>query len=273
MSKFYVIGDTHGRLDMLVRSLKDWDSDSEQLILLGDYIDYGPDSFGVIREVKNLVDKYGAIALKGNHEEYFSKMIQKPNSIQNLDKNWHTNGRKETFKSFLQVDTLSKESFGQYRSEILDKRMKYIEFMDELPHYAESETFIFAHAGINLYEQGWRLDEMAMIDGDRRDFLKSRNQTNKIIVFGHIRTGIIRGTNKGIHVKQLHKMPFLDDRIWIDETGTKLGIDGGNVFGGYLHGVHLDEHADKLFITSVGQDLQLNHGELYLNKEFNRLVV
>ena len=47
-------------------------SGKNQLILLGDYIDYGPDSRAVLEKVRALQEKYGSekvIALMGNHEK------------------------------------------------------------------------------------------------------------------------------------------------------------------------------------------------------------
>ena len=42
MKKFFVIGDIHGRMDMLLKLLKEWNRVEEHLIILGDYIDRGP---------------------------------------------------------------------------------------------------------------------------------------------------------------------------------------------------------------------------------------
>ena len=81
-----VIGDIHGELAMvqaLVKKVK-YDSSQDELIFLGDYIDRGPDSKGVIAFMKQL-QQAGAICLSGNHEqimyEAFKNLIQRILSI------------------------------------------------------------------------------------------------------------------------------------------------------------------------------------------------
>lgn len=70
---YYSIGDIHGYLGEFDAALGHIDlSDDSRLILLGDYIDYGPDSGGVLRYIRDLQRRYGperVIALRGNHEE------------------------------------------------------------------------------------------------------------------------------------------------------------------------------------------------------------
>ncbi|MBV1904066.1 MAG: metallophosphoesterase, partial [Marinosulfonomonas sp.] len=63
-----VIGDIHGRLDLLGPLLKKLDAKypDAQRVFVGDYIDRGPDSLGVLAQLKALGD--GAICLMGNHE-------------------------------------------------------------------------------------------------------------------------------------------------------------------------------------------------------------
>ena len=70
--KRYMMSDIHGFLEAFEAALKKTDlSGKNQLILLGDYIDYGPDGRAVLEKVRALQEKYGSekvIALMGNHE-------------------------------------------------------------------------------------------------------------------------------------------------------------------------------------------------------------
>ena len=54
MSKYFVIGDVHGKFGMLQELLKYWDGTS-QLVFLGDLIDRGEDSRSVLTLVCDLV--------------------------------------------------------------------------------------------------------------------------------------------------------------------------------------------------------------------------
>lgn len=77
MSKTYAIGDIHGCLDQLQRLVELCERDAgegrSKLIFLGDYIDRGPDSRGVIEFLIDL-QKWSPdeiICLRGNHEDLF----------------------------------------------------------------------------------------------------------------------------------------------------------------------------------------------------------
>lgn len=79
MSKIYVMSDIHGHYDEFIESLSKVDlSDTDnRLILLGDYIDGGSQSFQVISKIIELEKKFPdqVITLLGNHEEYFSEWL------------------------------------------------------------------------------------------------------------------------------------------------------------------------------------------------------
>ena len=77
MTNYFVIGDVHGKANMLKMLLKKWDGKS-QLIFLGDLIDRGEDSRAVLECVKNLVVKQGAICISGNHEYMFLTWLDNP---------------------------------------------------------------------------------------------------------------------------------------------------------------------------------------------------
>ena len=73
--RVYAIGDIHGRLDLLQvlsnklrNDLRDHPSENAIVVLLGDYIDRGPDSAGVIDWFLAAGLPAPAIALRGNHE-------------------------------------------------------------------------------------------------------------------------------------------------------------------------------------------------------------
>src|SRR5450631_289435 len=81
-TRVYAIGDIHGRLDLLERAIAAVERDVEQYgpaaltVTLGDYIDRGPDSRGVIERLSNNPFPIPYVALKGNHEVLLQKFLK-----------------------------------------------------------------------------------------------------------------------------------------------------------------------------------------------------
>lgn len=103
----FAIGDVHGRLDLLEDLLERIDEDTEArqpgpktaLVLLGDYVDRGPDSAGVLRLIHELVRQLpGHMAcLMGNHERMMLDFIDDP---MHVGRHWMMNGGGATLDSF-----------------------------------------------------------------------------------------------------------------------------------------------------------------------------
>ncbi len=181
MKRQWVIADIHG----CAKSLKNLVENqiqlkkSDELYLLGDYIDRGPDSKGVIDYIIGLQQKgFKVTPLKGNHEDVLltcyaqDKKTNQPHTIYDLKAGWFKHGGKATLKSF------GAES-------ILEIPKKYIDFMAQLPHYTILDKFILVHAGFNFKLDNPFLDQRAMlwIKSFRVDKSKTRNRR---IIHGHI---------------------------------------------------------------------------------------
>src|SRR5450631_3097768 len=95
--KYYAIGDLHGRLDLLekcLRKISDLEGENIfQIITLGDYIDRGKNSKGVI---EFLMAHPEIIALRGNHEDI---AVQTISCSLNTDW-WAGNGGGATLRSY-----------------------------------------------------------------------------------------------------------------------------------------------------------------------------
>ncbi|MFB4159449.1 metallophosphoesterase family protein [Geomicrobium sp. JSM 1781026] len=234
MDRAFIIGDIHGNYDELLQLLTHWDPATETLIFLGDYIDRGPDSLQVVRHVMQLVEE-GAIALKGNHEEMMMEWTRGEHEARYL-----RNGGEETLQSFMTASSGANDlSFAEFRSVLLTEFSEEVTFLSERPLYYEWNQFLFVHAGVDLSKENWR-------DGTDEDFLWIRepfhtgsNQTGKKIVFGHT------------PVKILNRDKSFNP--WFSECGTKIGIDGGLVFGGQLNGLKVaaDGRTDWVKVESI----------------------
>ena len=102
--RIYAVGDIHGRLDLLDRLLDLIQNDNEtrgaartQLVFLGDYIDRGSDSKGVVsRLISEPPPGFSRVCLKGNHEAMLLAFLDEPGA----GVNWLHNGGNEALLSY-----------------------------------------------------------------------------------------------------------------------------------------------------------------------------
>lgn len=248
MNEIFAIGDIHGKISMFKEMLKQWNPDKQQLILLGDLIDRGEDSYGVIQLAKELKEKYGAVVLTGNHEQMLLDWLQNPHLAMKM---YYRNGGRETIHSFFNKTM----TFGTMPEEIADLMQaqfsEEISFLSELPRYFEWNKYVFVHAGVDLTMHDWKetaLDDFCWI---REEFHYQPNNTDKMFIFGHTPT------------KYLNLDESTD--VWISPCKTKIGIDGGAVFGGQLHGLNITN--DEMIAHSINKELKLTTKSLGLSLE------
>lgn len=170
MSRF-TISDIHGHnltFERLLKKIRFQKSD--ELIILGDYIDRGPDSKAVLDTIMNLKDQnYKITCLMGNHEQMLLQTVEDPS----FKSNWIRNGGDITLSSF---STSSIEKIPQ----------KYIDFISSLKLYHELEDYIFVHAGVNMLAENPLEDKDSLLW--LRDWEGKYNQKwlgNRTVIHGH----------------------------------------------------------------------------------------
>ncbi len=165
MKRILAISDIHGCLSKLEKVLEEakYNPNTDQLILLGDYIDRGKQSYEVVQRVKELV-KGGAIALKGNHELMAINAFKGSGGTM-----WLYNGGRETL-----------ESYARNYAVINDD----IEFFESLPDWHETDDYIFVHAGLDPEEPLPELTPQADLLWIRDEWFNS-DYTGKPVIFGH----------------------------------------------------------------------------------------
>lgn len=237
MDKVFAIGDIHGENLKLQHILKQWNPDNQQLILLGDLIDRGDDSYGVIQLARQLKDKYGAIIIRGNHEHLLLNWLDAPDDEKDL---YYPQGGRETLRSFFKRD-MTFSYMPTYLADLIETHYQDdISFIKELPYYYEWQNYVFVHGGVNLDLNDWKKTNLNDFCWIRKPFHYGRNETGKTFVFGHTLT---RNLNED-----------QSDEIWISPCQTKIGIDGGAVFGGQLHALAIDGSTHTFY--SVDKHLQ-----------------
>jgi len=199
--RHYVLGDIHGRLELLQQVLDFIRVDHQiarfdaappgkvTLICLGDYVDRGEDSSGVIELLSRFSVEFDCVFLKGNHEEMMLKVIYQ----QSDPGRWLINGGIETLESYgiaPEVIAALRKGAGDTASHSPLAQMipvSHLEFLHALPSCYQSGDYYFAHAGINpeltLAQQ--RPEDLLWV---RKTFLESEKSFEKIIVHGHTPT-------------------------------------------------------------------------------------
>lgn len=215
----FAVGDVHGQLTMLNKLLVHWQKDFHHLLFLGDLVDRGEDSRAVMKKVYELVTAGYATCLKGNHEVMFEQFLRNPEEKR---AHFELNGGKETIASFLPLEHPERLSATEVGDIIVQKHPWVLPFIDSLPLYKEWHDFVFVHAGVDLSLSDWKASKKRDFVWIREDFYMHPNTTGQTFVFGHTPTPV------------LHDNPQ-NNQLW--KHNNLIGIDGGAVYGGLLHGI------------------------------------
>ncbi|MDQ8757212.1 metallophosphoesterase family protein [Sphingosinicella sp. LHD-64] len=229
--RVYAVGDIHGRLDLLDELLAKIEADNMArdprdvlVVFLGDLVDRGPDSRGV---VDRLIDyKRGPIAtrfLMGNHEEVFLRAIGgDPKSLKFLLRI----GGRATVMSYGVSEQEYRELDFEALAAVLQARVpaEHVTFLSSFEESVEAGDYLFVHAGVrpgvDLAEQ--RPSDLRWI---RDDFLQHRDDFGKFVVHGHSITQEI------------------------DVRANRVGIDTGAYETGRLSAIGL-EGAERWFLST-----------------------
>lgn len=221
--RIYAIGDVHGRNDLLQSLLTQIEADDNargpadtQIIFLGDLVDRGPDSAGVIETAMALKTSGRRIRyLLGNHEEVFLAACRKCDT--------------KTLKFFLKIGgDATLQSYPITRNEYmaldydqLAERLAtlvpetHLSFLESFEDQIIIGDYAFVHAGIRpgiaLAEQ--KRSDMRWI---KNEFTDHRGDLEKVIIYGHT---------------------IYDD---VDERGSRIGIDTGAYASGKLSAIGLE---------------------------------
>ncbi len=207
MEPIYAIGDIHGCRDHLenLLALVNPDLTAHRLVFIGDYIDRGPDSRGVVECILNLQKTFppeNIICLMGNHERMFLNFLE---------------GREETF-FLINGGAQTLASYPEFAWNQRPRRLPFTheDFLQRLRLYYETEDYIFVHGGLRpgLPLVAQQEEDLLWI---RDEFILSDDDFGKRIIFGHT--------------------PFRAPLV----LPSKIGIDTGAVYGNRLTCLRLPE--------------------------------
>lgn len=161
MDKRWIIPDIHGCSKTLKALFEYYISPSkeDELYFLGDYIDRGPDSKGVIDFIMSLQKQgFQVNLIKGNHEESAVKACMEERNLKSFMGIRERNKSKTAWKKYGGKEFM--KSFGI--KDLNDMPEKYIEWMDRQPSYIMLDKYVLVHAGINFEAENPLEDEYSM---------------------------------------------------------------------------------------------------------------
>ena len=188
--RLYVIGDIHGRSDLLDRMAGEIANDltarpiaASLVVTVGDYVDRGPDSRGVIERLLRNPFPTRLIALKGNHEVLLEGFLLNPD----VAGHWRRLGGLETLQSYgVPVGDVmrGKEYLAAARALAHAVPAEHFDFLGALRTSLTVGKYFICHAGVR---PGVPLDRQTEEDllWIREPFLDSRADFGKIVVHGH----------------------------------------------------------------------------------------
>lgn len=192
MVKIYAISDIHGYLNEFMDALNkiDLSDKHSRLILLGDYIDNGPQSFEVLSKIIELEKIFPEqiVTLLGNHDEWFYHwlILDKPTA----------SAFPETLNSFFSTDELNyilKSNPNNFETGVRNEirtNAKFIPFINwfqkryEDSRYFETENQIFVHAGIDEANKLWK--DLTSPEMFTNKFPITTGRFYKDIISGHV---------------------------------------------------------------------------------------
>lgn len=201
----YAIGDIHGCKDeliTLIRSLRNQGLEHEDtLVFMGDYIDRGHNSKGVIDTLLLLSEYQKCVFLMGNHEDMMLWYLNiQHQGVSNISRQsmeygsyWLSNGGHSTLKSYGIEDlTDFHEKYGSdSRTKLVEMvGEQHLEFLTNLQYYYIEDSHLFVHAGISSGGLESETPEEAIENSTDEHLLWDREaylQSNKFgtMIYGH----------------------------------------------------------------------------------------
>jgi serine/threonine protein phosphatase 1 len=241
--RYFAIGDIHGRLDLYEAMIAAIEDDmagapalDHRIVLLGDLVDRGPDSAGVVARTRAWQRLRKVRVLAGNHEDMFLAAFEKPEALRHFLKH----GGYETLLSY----GLTREELSGLDLDDIFARLQHAIPQETRDYIAAFETmiragdYVFVHAGIDparpLGDQ--KRSDCLWI---RERFLSHEGPLEKVVVHGHT----------------------IFDRVM--DCGNRIGIDTGAFRSGVLTALVLEGDQRRILQARAGAggSIDVIHGD------------
>lgn len=234
--RVYAVGDIHGRLDLFEPLIDEIERDDAAraparttIILMGDLVDRGPDSAGVIARARAWQMQRNVRILAGNHEQMFSESFDDLETL----RHWLKHGGRETVLSYRPDD----DAYSRASLEELQVMLHQLvpgedrAFIDGFEANCLIGDYLFVHAGIR--------PEVPLEDQARHDllwirepFLRHQQSHDYMIVHGHT----------------------ISEEV--DEQRNRIGIDTGAFRSGVLTALML-EGRERAYLQAAEDESEI----------------
>ena len=216
----YAIGDIHGERETLEELLSALPlGDDDRLVFMGDYVDRGPDSRGVVDVLIRVARERPCTFLIGNHESMFLDFIGWEGPMYFAGDAFLMNGGDRTLVSYDYFDSdLEPTDFRVPKD--------HEDFFRNLELHHMAGDYLFVHAGVGCQ----------LLDERDLDYALKRVRHEDLL---WDRSGIDLPHALGVTIVYGHT-PNLDFRVrW--NPPFSIGIDTGAVYGGLLTAIRLPD--------------------------------
>lgn len=193
--RVYAVGDIHGRADLFAALIEAIDADDAArgaahttVILLGDLIDRGPDSAGVIKAARDWSAQRLVRVLLGNHEEMLLSALEDPDVLEDggVLRNFLRYGGRETVLSYLPDPAVYHQAELAEVLALIHAELPVadLDFIRRSEDMIEVGDYLFVHAGIR---PGVPLEQQRRADlrWIREPFLSHSGSHGLVVVHGH----------------------------------------------------------------------------------------
>lgn len=202
--RLFAVGDVHGCADELRALLQQLPLDRDStVVFVGDYIDRGPDSRGVVDTVLELGEMCNVVCLLGNHELMLREFLDGSDPVKVA--RFVYNGGSSTLASY--ADDQGRYAFPQ----------EHLQFYANLKYFHVEGDYCFVHAGLPV-----DLDDIDVdLHGEEMVWMRRRPSDpdpdmSKIVVHGH------------------------STSLEVEVTPHRIGLDTACVFGRRLSAIELE---------------------------------
>ncbi len=229
LNRTLVVGDIHGKLGLFDSLLEKsgYQPDQDRLILIGDLVDRGEDSRGVVSRAIELKQRSpnNVVVIRGNHEAMMLAALRDPECEQ--AELWFFNGGVQTLQSYM-------DEQGN-----MDVPDDHLDFLDSLPTWFEDDHAIYVHASLAEPERGKFQHPSEASENPELYWARNRHffaeYKGKTVVFGHTITGMAFGEK---------------EKVWIRDS--LICVDTGAYLTGVLSAIELPSRV----VFSVSEENQ-----------------